>query len=109
MILEDQDVFETAVFLQIQETVAECPQNVFDSFWRQGREAGGVIGRLNDDLVRLDSVHAIEHALGLPVQRAFNAQGWKLIRHDADSPSRGITLWRRSAVRVGTIGLNLRR
>src|SRR5262249_15747137 len=45
-----------------------------------------VIGRLDDDLVGADSVHAIEEPLALAVERAFNLERWKLIRHDTQVP-----------------------
>jgi hypothetical protein len=96
-------------FFQIQDAVPESPQNIFNPFGRQGREAGSMVGRLDDDLVRPDSVHAIEHALRLAVQRAFDSQGWKLVGDDADGPSRSVPLRLRSAIRVRTVRLDLRR
>ena len=68
-----------------------------------------MIGRLNDDLVRPNSVHAIEHAVCLAVQRAFDTQGGKLVGHDSNRPSWSITLRRLSAIWVRAIGLNLGR
>src|ERR1700728_1800760 len=109
VVFEDQDVFEAAIFFQIEDAVPERPQNVFNAFGRQRGEAGGVVGRLNNDFVRPDSVHAIKHALRLAVERAFNTQSWKLIGHDANRPTRGVPLRRWPAVRVRTVGLNLGR
>ena len=67
-----------------------------------------MIGRLNDDLVRTDPVHAIEHTFGLAIHVAFNAQGRKLIGYNPDRPSGGVSLRLRPSIRVRTRRLNLR-
>jgi len=37
-----------------------------------------VVGRLDHDLVRANAIHFVEHALGLLIQAAFNAERRKL-------------------------------
>src|SRR5581483_10512796 len=109
MVLENQDVLEAAVFLQIQDTVAKGPQNIFDSLGRQRREAGIMIRRFNDDFVSADAVHLVEHAFGLAIQIAFDSQGREFVGNDAYGPARRIALRRRTSIRIRPIGLNLRR
>src|SRR5664280_1601962 len=97
MILEDHDVLEAPVLLQIDDAVPVRPQNVFNSLLRNGGQGGIVIGRLDDDLVRPNAVHLVEHALGLPVQAALDSECRKLVGHHAYRPIRCVT---RSAVRA---------
>src|SRR6202046_633274 len=56
-----------------------------------------------------DTVHPVEHSFGLAVQRAFNAEGGKLVRHYTHRPPWRVPLGCRSAIRSWTVGLNLRR
>src|SRR5579871_961349 len=56
MILEDQNVLKPAVLLQVENAVAEGPQNIFDAFRWQGREVGIVVWSLDDYLVRANAV-----------------------------------------------------
>ena len=42
-----------------------------------------MLGRLDDHFVRADAVHAVEHALALAIQFAFDAQRRKLVGHYA--------------------------
>jgi len=53
-----------------------------------------VVGRLDHDLVRANAIHFVEHALGLLIQAAFNAERRKLVRNHADRPSRTVFLRR---------------
>src|SRR5579872_5197444 len=109
MILEDQNVLEPPVLLQIENSIAEGPQNIFDTFRRQRCEVGVMVWSLDDYLVRADAVHAVKHAFGLPVQISFDSERRKLIGDHAHGPSRCIPLRTRSTVRIGTIRLNFRR
>src|SRR5205085_12223668 len=59
VVFENQDVLEAAVFLQVENAVAEGPEDVFDPFGREGGEAGVVVGGLDDDLMRADAVHLV--------------------------------------------------
>src|SRR2546426_9619698 len=108
VILENQDVLETAVLLEVENTVAEGPEHVFDALGRQRAQAGVVVRGLDNDLVRSDAVHLVEHALGLAVQIALDAEGRELVGNHAHRPARAVALWRRSSIGIGTIGLNLR-
>src|ERR1700688_377679 len=109
VILEQKDVFEAAIFFEIEDAVAKGPQDVFDSLWRECCEAGTMVRRLDDHFVSADAVHSVEHAFGLAVERAFNPESGKFVWYHAYGPSRGIALRCRSAVRSRTIRLNLRR
>ena len=97
MVLEDQDVLEAPVLLQIDDAVPVRPQNVFNPLLRNAGQGGVVLGRFDDDLVRPNAVHLVEHAFGLPVQASLDSKGRKLIGHHAHRPIRGVA---RSAVRA---------
>src|SRR5580692_5382341 len=107
VILENQNVLESPVLLQIKNAVAESPEHVFDSLGRKRGQARLMVGSFDDDLVRPNPVHAIEHALGLAVEAALNAEGWKFVGNHSHRPSRGIALRCRPSVRVRTVRLNL--
>src|SRR5215471_15709986 len=88
VVLENQDVLKSPVLLQIENAVPKRPQHIFNTLWRQSREARVVIWRLDDDLVCADAIHLVEHALSLAVQRAFNAKRGKLVGHNSYRPTR---------------------
>src|SRR5947199_8040734 len=108
MILENQNVFEPPVFFQVQYPVPKCPQNILNALRRQRRHAGRVIGRLDNDLVGPNPIHAIKHSFSLTVQRALDTQRRKLIGDYAHRPSRCIPLRRRATIGVRPVGLNFR-
>src|SRR5215470_1256772 len=64
---------------------------------------------LDDDFVGPDAIHFVEHALGLAVKVAFDAEGWKLVRNDAHRPAGRIALRWRSPIGIWAISLDLRR
>ena len=68
-----------------------------------------MLGRLDDHFVRADTVHLVEHALGLTVQVALNAQRGEFVGHNPDGPTWGIALGRTPAIGARAIGLNLGR
>ncbi len=59
---------------------------------------------LNDDLVRADAMHLVVQAFALAVQRAFDPQGGKLVRHHTQRPAGSI-----GAAAVAAIGEDFRR
>ena len=67
-----------------------------------------MIGRLDDDLVRANAVHPVEHAFGLAIQIAFDTQRRKLVRNDPNGPPGSVAQWRRAAVGIGTVCLDFR-
>ena len=109
VIFENEDVLEAAVFLKIQNAVAESPEHVLNPLGRKVGQAGIVVRSLNDDFMRPNAVHAIEHALGLAIQIALNAERRELVGHHAHGPARRIALGRRPAVGVRAVRLDLRR
>src|SRR3954454_149810 len=68
-----------------------------------------MIRRFDNDFMCPNANHAVEHTLGLAIQSAFDAQRRKLIGHDTHGPSRGIALWRRPAIGIRPVRLDLRR
>src|SRR4029077_583686 len=94
VILEEQNVFEAPVFLEVENTIAEGPQNVFDSLRRKRRQGGVVVGRFDDDFVGADAIHLVKHAFGLFIQIALDSEGRELVRNNADRPTR--TVFQRS-------------
>src|SRR3984885_8325433 len=109
VILKQQDVLKPAVLLKIENAVAKCPQHVFNPFRGQGCETGGVVGSFDNHFMRPDTVHPVEHSFGLAVQRAFNAEGGKLVRYHPRRPPWCGPLGGWSSIRSWTVGLNLRR
>ena len=87
VVLENEDVFEAAVLLQVEDAVAEGPEYVLDALGRQRSQRRVVVGRFDDHLVRADAVHLVEHAFGLAAQIAFDAQRGELVGHYADGPA----------------------
>ena len=87
MILEDQNVAEADVLLEIEHPLAKRPQHALDLRLGHRRERLVVIRRLDDHFMRTDAVHAIEHALGLPLEAAFHFQRGELVRHDPKVPA----------------------
>src|SRR5208337_1580413 len=104
VVLEDEDVLEAPVLFQIDNAVAKRPQNVFDSLLRKGRQGGIVLRPLDDDLVRADAVHLVEHAFGLTVQASLDPQRRKLVRYNAYAPALAV-----ARGPVWAVGQNLRR
>src|SRR5579862_1274865 len=108
MVLEDQNVFEPPILLQIENAIPEGPQHVFDSLWRQCRQARSVVRSLDDYFMRPDPVHSVEHPLSLTVQIALDAESRKLVRYNSNRPSRRVPLRRRPSIRIRPVRLNLR-
>src|SRR6202011_4832610 len=106
VVLEDQDVLEPPVFFQVQYAIAEGPQDVFNALGRKGGQAGGMIGRFDNDLMRADPVHFVEHAFGLTAEIALNPERREFIGYDADCPARSVALWGRATIRSWPVGLN---
>src|SRR6266576_1107296 len=59
--------------------------------------------------MRPNTVHLVEHALGLPVEVTLDAKSWKFVRDDPYRPAGRIALGRGTTVGIGTIGLNFGR
>src|SRR5713101_4034880 len=104
VILEDQDVAEALVVLQVEHAVAIRPEDILHGPLGKRGERSGVIRRLDDHLVRPDSVHLVEGPFAFSVQVSFNSQRGIFVRHNADGPPRGI-----GAAAVASINQNLRR
>src|SRR5215467_14350451 len=99
VILKNENVLEAAVFLQIEDAVAEGPEHVFNALGGQAGEAQRVVGRLDDRFVGANSVHLVEHAFGLLGKIAFDTESRKLVGNHANGPS-GAVFLRGATVRV---------
>src|SRR5262249_16399176 len=108
VIFENQNIFKPAVFFQVKNAVAKGPQDIFNSFCRKCRQCGAVVRGFNDDLMRADAVHLVEHAFSLTAETAFNSECKELVRNNAQSPSRRVALRWGTAIWARTIGLNFR-
>ena len=65
-----------------------------------------MVGRLDNDFVRADAVHLVEHAFGLLVEIAFDAERGELIGDYANGPAGAVFLGR-AAVGAGAVGQDL--
>src|SRR6185312_1868209 len=108
MVFENQNVFESAILLQVQDPVTESPKHIFDTLQRHGVECFGMVRRLNHNFMRAHTVHLVKHSIRLPVQVSFDPQCRKFVRDHAQVPPGGVWpgvfsrtvgqyLWRRSA------------
>ena len=86
VVLEQHDVLEPLVLLQVENAVAKRPQHIFNPFFGQGSQGLVVVRGLDDDFVRADAIHLVEHAISRPVQAAFNGECREFIRHHAHRP-----------------------
>src|ERR1043166_2959124 len=87
MVFENQNVFESAVLLQVQDSVTERPQHIFDTLQRHGVERFAMVRRLNHNFMRAHAVHLVKHSIRLPVQVSFNPQCGKFVGDHAQVPS----------------------
>ena len=87
VVFENQNVFETRVFRQIDDAVAERPDHVFEPFQIHIVQRLAVVGRFNDHFVRAHAVHFVVHAVGGAVERAFYLERGKFVGNDADPPA----------------------
>ncbi len=87
VVLEEEDISQAHVAPQVEDAVANGEIDISDVARRQRRQAGGVIGRLDDDLVCADPGHAIVKPFPAALNLALDAQSRKLIRDNADMPA----------------------
>jgi len=73
VVLEHDDVAETAILTQILHPFARGPQHLLDRFVTHVGEHVEVARRLDNHLVRADAVHLVENPLALTIERAFDA------------------------------------
>src|ERR1700694_5787338 len=90
VVLKHQDVLEAAVLFQVEDAVAEGPQNIFHPLDRHGGQGFHVGGRLNHYFMRAGPSHRVEHAIRLPVDLTLNSQRGKLVGDYAQVPSSSI-------------------
>src|SRR5216684_3062388 len=104
VILENQNVTETLVILQVQHAITITPEDVLHGAFGQGGERRKMVGRLDNDFMRADSVHLVKETFSFAVQFAFDAQGGKFVWHNPDAPARRV--W---ASAVPSVDENFRR
>src|SRR5229473_1295192 len=90
VILENENVTETLVILQVQHAITITPEDVLHGAFGQGGERRKMVGRLDDNFVRADSVHLVKETFAFAVQFAFDAQCRKFVWHHADAPARRV-------------------
>src|SRR5919108_1667913 len=87
VVLKYEDVFKTLVFLQINHAIAKCPDHIFHALDGHVSESLVVLGSFYDDLVSADAVHLVEHALGLAIKVALDAECRELVGNHAHAPT----------------------
>ena len=90
VIFEQQDVAEAPIVLQIHHAITVGPQSFLDGAIRHRRHRKIVVRRFNNYFVSADAVHVIEEAVAFTIQAAFDSEGGKLVRHDANRPARSV-------------------
>src|ERR1700686_2024830 len=100
MIFEKEYVTQPRVALEVEASVAEGPEQIFDPLFRQFGERYFVFRAFDDDLVCANSTHLIVQALAHTVEHSLDAQRWRPVRNNAGGPM---------AVFVLAIGENFRR
>jgi hypothetical protein len=90
MILEQQDVAQAVVLPEVAHALAEGREHSLDFAFGHRRQRLVMIGCLDDDLVRADPVHAVEHPLAFTVEPTLHLQRGELVGNDAQFPSGAI-------------------
>src|SRR6266481_2467942 len=90
VILENENVTEALVILQVEHAIPIAPEDVFHSAFGQCGERSKMVGRLDDNFVRADSIHLVKETFALAVEFAFDAQSGKFVWYHADAPARGV-------------------
>jgi len=108
VVLEEQNVLEAPVFLEIENAIAEGPENVFDFFSRANEASVALWSGVS----MMTSWAPMPFILSnMPSACLFKVPSMpsagKLVRNDADRPTRSVFL-RRIAVGAGTICQDLR-
>src|SRR5579862_1611305 len=68
MVFEDQDVFEAAILLEVNDAVTIGPKHIFHLPGWKGGQGKFMFWRFDDDLVRANSVHLVVKPFALPIQ-----------------------------------------
>jgi hypothetical protein len=88
MVLEHEDAAQPPILFEIDHSVPERPEHLpYRRFW-QGRQRLQVIRRLDNHLVRANTVHAIEDTVAATIDPALHLQRRHAVWHDPDVPAR---------------------
>ena len=92
VVFEHRNVAKPHIALEVCDPITNGAQDSFESYRGQVGQGFLVVGRLDDDFMGPDPVHAVEESDPFPVEGAFDLQGWKLIRNDPNLPARAVGL-----------------
>src|SRR5437868_4524111 len=74
MIFEDEDVLEAAVLLEIDDTIAERPEHVFNALLRHVGKSLCMVRCLDDYLMSADAIHAVIHSIRATIEVPFDSK-----------------------------------
>src|SRR5262245_17298372 len=94
VVLKNQDISKSNVFLEIEHAIAIGPQHVLNSLCRHVGQAICVVRGLDDNFMRADCVHPIVEAEALAVEVALNLKRRELVGDDTHGPVRSVSLQR---------------
>jgi hypothetical protein len=87
LVLEDQDIAETAVAFEVENAVPVGPEDLFDLAFGQVFEPEGVLRALDDDLVSADAVHPVVDPAPLAIETALDMEDGEFAGDDAHPPA----------------------
>src|SRR3954470_233504 len=85
VVLEEQCIAQTRVLLQVNYTIPERPEEIFNALLVHIAERRHMIGRFDDHFMSTDPGHLVVEAFAFALQVALHAQGGELV---GDYPQR---------------------
>jgi hypothetical protein len=90
LVLEDQNVAESAVFLEIEDPIAKGPEDFLHPLFGQLGKGCQMVWVFDDDLMGPDSAHLVIHPFSLTIQVSLDLEGGELVGDHPQIPTGGI-------------------